>query len=128
MLDDLRLDVVQLAVNLQSLLASSFGTVLCWAKRTEFERPFTSHMSSGMDFLQLNWLWVPLIVTRPITEPCIIAAPYQGALNVHVEQNVECTSHFLIPFLIWAAKLLSFGISIAMQNVAVCGIREGPRD
>ena len=56
-------------------------------------------------------------------EPCIIAVPYQGTLNVHVEQNVECTSHFLIPLKFWAAKLLSFGLSIAMQNVAVCGIR-----
>jgi hypothetical protein len=27
-----------------------------------------------------------------------------------------------------AAKLLSLGLSIAMQNVAVCGTREGPRD
>jgi hypothetical protein len=28
-------------------------------------------------------------------------------------------------FLILAAKLLSFGLSTAMQNVAVCGIRTG---
>ena len=28
-------------------------------------------------------------------------------------------------FLILAAKLLSFGLSIAMQNIAVCGIRNG---
>ena len=53
---------------------------------------------------------MPLIVTRPITEPCIIAAPYQGALNVHVEQNVECTSHFLIPFLIFGCKTTVFWV------------------
>ena len=43
-------------------------------------------------------------------DPCIIAAPYQGALNVHVEQNVECTSHFLTPFLILGCKTTVFWV------------------
>ena len=44
---------------------------------------------------------------------------------VHIEQNVKSTSHVSYSFLILAAKLLFLLASIAMQNVAVCGIRTG---
>ena len=52
--DDLCLDVIQFAVNLQSLITTTFGTILCRGKANKFERPFASHISSGIVFLQLR--------------------------------------------------------------------------
>ena len=46
-------------------------------------------------------------------------------LELHIEQNVKVLLMSLTPFLILAAKLLFLLASIAMQNVAVCGIRTG---
>ena len=43
-------------------------------------------------------------------DPCIIAAPCQGTLNVHVEQNVESTSHVSYSFFILGCKTTVFWV------------------
>ena len=101
----LRRRAVKVSVQLQGFLAPSLRTVLCWGKANKFERPFASHRANGMLFKQLrsalplrlskNWLWVPLIVTLPITgtmpwyPPRVSQSRGSSLLltSVHVEQN-----------------------------------------
>lgn len=77
-LDNLCLDVLAMQASPSSPSGQGHGltarlpcsvlwhsSLLC--KANKFERPFASHRANGMLFLQLNWLWVPLIVTLPIT-------------------------------------------------------------
>ena len=89
------------------------------AKRNKFERPFTSHMSSGIVFLQLNWLCVPLIVTLPITGTIPWYPPRDTQSRgpsllltfVHIEQNVKSTSHVSYSFFNFGCKTtISFGV------------------
>ena len=68
---------------------------------------FTSHISSGIVFLQLNWLCVPLIVTLPITGTMPWYPPRDTQSRgpsllltlVHIEQNVK--SSFLKGYRFW---------------------------
>ena len=116
-------------------LIISSSRLICKASllRPLAQLPFTSHMSRGIVFLQLNCDCVPLIVTLPITgtTPWYLPRDTQSRgpslllTLVHIEQNVKSTSHVPYSFLILAAKLLCFLASIAMQNIAVCGIRNG---
>jgi len=129
----LRRRAVKVSVQLQGFLTPPFGAVLCRGKANKFERPFASHKANGMLFLQLNWLWVQLIVTRPITGTMPWYPPRDTQSRgpsllltlVHIEQNVKSTSHVSYSFFNFGCKTTFFLASITMQNVAVCGIRNG---
>ena len=81
--------------------------------------PFASHKVNGMLFLQLNWLWVPLIVTLPITGTIPWYPPRDTQFRgpsllltlVHIEQNVKSTSHVSYSFFNFGCKTtISFGV------------------
>ena len=81
--------------------------------------PFASHKVNGMLFLQLNWLWVPLIVTLPITGTTPWYPPRDTQSRgpsllltlVHIEQNVKSTSHVSYSFFNFGCKTtISFGV------------------
>ena len=125
----LRRRAVEVTVYLQCFLAAAFSTILCRGKANKFERPFTSHISSGMVFLQLrsalplrlskNCDCVPLIVTLPITGTTPWYPPRDTQSRgpsllltlVHIEQNVKSTSHVSYSFFNFGCKTtISFGI------------------
>ena len=96
------------------------------SKANKFERPFASHRANGMLFLQLrsalplrlskNWLWVQLIVTRPNTGTMPWYPPRDTQSRgpsllltlVHIEQNVESTSHVFYSFFNFGCKTTMF--------------------
>ena len=79
--------------------------------------PFASHRVNGMLFLQLNRLWVPLIVTLPITGTTPWCPPRDTQsrgpslllTSVHVEQYRKCASaHVSYSFLNSGCKTTIF--------------------
>ena len=76
--DDLCLDVIQLTVNLQCLLAASFGTVALHVPHIKRNRLLTTELALSA-------------VNRHMSHHRYHAVPLLTL--VHVEQNVKCTSH-----------------------------------
>ena len=98
------------AISQSSVCAEIGGKVLL---------PFTSHMSSEIVLLQLNWLWVTLIVTLPITGTTPWYPPRDTQSRgpsllltlVYIEQNVKSTSHASYSFFNFGCKTtICFGI------------------
>ena len=122
----LRRRAVKVMVQLQGLLVSPFGAVLCRGKANKFERPFASHKANGMLFLQLNWLWVQLIVTLPITGtmPWYPTRCYQhrGLLPSYSFLNSGCKTTIFSWFCRYAKYSSSWNQKLVVRDASLCPI------